>query len=111
MLDLKWSPSEKAIARKAYNQAFEREMAGAIAKVKKKADEIKEPDDLWKLQEHLTKLRRQIDEKYDYRYSVLHTVFARLIYEGHLSEAELQGIGEDKMKYIRMCLALWREQD
>jgi hypothetical protein len=79
MRDLKWSPSEKEIARKAFEQAFEREMAAVIAKVKKEASEIKEPDDLWKLEEYLTKRRQEIGDKYDYRYSVMPTLFGRLI--------------------------------
>jgi hypothetical protein len=41
------------------------------------------------------------DRKYDYRYSVLTDVFARLFREGRVSEEELKGLGEEKLAYIR----------
>lgn len=41
------------------------------------------------------------NEKYDYRYSVLPIVFARLIEEHWLEEAGLHGLEEDKLKAIK----------
>lgn len=37
--------------------------------------------------------RRETDRKYDYRYSVLIEVFARLLSKGWLSQANLSGVG------------------
>ena len=49
----------------------------------------------------LTQRRKEIDRKYDYRYSHLTQVFGRLLYETRVSEEELRGFSEDKLKTIR----------
>ncbi len=51
---------------------------------------------------YLTERRKEIDRKYDYRYSQLTQVFGRLLYEKRLREEEdLRGLREDKLKSIR----------
>ena len=50
---------------------------------------------------YLTQRRKEIDRKYDYRYSRLTQVFGRLLYEKRLREEELCGLREDKLKAIR----------
>ena len=45
------------------------------------------------------------DEKYDYRYSVLILTFARLLREGWLQEAELSGLGPEKIEKIKALAA------
>ena len=77
----KWSKSEKAIARTAFDVALKREFHQVIQKAKQKANQIKEPVDLWDLEHYLTERRKEIDRKYDYRYSQLTQVFGRLLYE------------------------------
>ena len=56
---------------------------------------------LFRSEHHLTQRRKEIDRKYDYRYSQLTHVFGRLLYENRLREEELRGLGEDKLKPIR----------
>jgi hypothetical protein len=53
------------------------------------------------LEHYLTERRKEIDRRYDYRYSQLTHVFGRLLYEGRVSEEELRGLCEDKLKSIR----------
>jgi hypothetical protein len=53
------------------------------------------------LEHYLTQRRKEIDRKYDYRYSRLTQVFGRLLCEKRLSEEELRGLREDKLKSIR----------
>jgi len=65
------------------------------------ANQINEPSDLWHLEHYLTQRRKEIDRKYDYRYSRLTQVFGRLLHERQLSEEELHGLREDKLKSIR----------
>jgi hypothetical protein len=96
-----WSRSEKAIARTAFDAALGRELHGVIQETKRKASQIRQSSDLWDLEHYLTECRKQIDRKYDYRYSRLRDVFGRLLYEGRVSEDELGGLGEDKLKSIR----------
>jgi hypothetical protein len=96
-----WSKSEKAIARIAFDAALMRELQDVMRKTKQMANQIKEPADVWELEHYLTERRKEIDRKYDYRYSQLTHVFGRLLYEGRVSEEELSGLREDKLKPIR----------
>jgi hypothetical protein len=56
--------------------------------------------------ESLTKRRRGIDRRYDYRYSILPLVFAYLLRDGRLSEDDLSGLGQEKLDLIRMVSAI-----
>ena len=96
-----WSRSEKAIARKAFDAALKRELQEVMQETKQMASQINEPADLWDLEHYLTQRRKEIDRKYDYRYSQLTHVFGRLLHEKRLREDELRGLGEDKLKSIR----------
>ena len=96
-----WSKSEKAIARTAFDAALKRELQDVMHKTKQMANQIKEPADVWELEHYLTERREEINRKYDYRYSQLRHVFGRLLYEGRVSEEELRGLQEDKLKSIR----------
>ena len=96
-----WSRSEKLIARKAFDAALGRELHQVIQEAKRRASQISESSDLWALEHYLTQRRKEIDRKYDYRYSQLTDVFARLLYENRLSEEDLRGLHEDKLESIR----------
>ena len=98
-----WSRSEKAIARKAFDAALERELHEVIQEAKERANQIKEPADLWDLEHYLTERRKDINRKYEYRQSQLTHVFGRLLHEKRLSEEDLRGLREDKLKSIRSC--------
>lgn len=98
----KWSPSEKSIARKVFDRALEREFDAITEEVKQRAQRIKARSELWELEDYLTQSRKEIDRKYDYRYSVLPLVFAQLVREGRIRIEELDGISEDKLTYIRL---------
>ena len=74
-----------------------------IEKTKQMANAIRQSADLWDLEHYLTQHRKEIDRKYDYRYSQLTHVFGRLLHEGRVSEEELHGLREDKLKLIRSC--------
>ncbi|MFZ1999305.1 MAG: hypothetical protein WA239_06540 [Candidatus Sulfotelmatobacter sp.] len=96
-----WSRSEKIIARKAFDASLGRELHEVIQETQKMASQIQQSSDLWDLEHYLTQRRKEIDRKYDYRYSQLTHVFGRLLYENRLREEELRGLGEDKLKPIR----------
>jgi len=96
-----WSSSEKAVARKAFDAALKRELHEVMQETKQMATQINEPADLWDLEHYLTQRRKEIDRKYDYRYSQLTQVFGRLLYEKRLRQEELCGLREDKLKPIR----------
>jgi hypothetical protein len=98
--DTQWSKIEQRIARKAFEKAYERECGDLVNKVRTKAGNITKPGDIWRLHDFLTKKRKEVDEKYDYRYSVLILVFARLIKDGWLDFKDLEGLAEEKIDRI-----------
>jgi hypothetical protein len=53
------------------------------------------------LEQYLTQRRKEIDRKYEFKYSQLTQVFGRLLHEQRISEKELHGLWEDKLKLIR----------
>jgi hypothetical protein len=104
--DLKWSDSEKKIARRAFDAAVQRELAAVMSRFKELAASASTPQDMWAVEDYLTKQRRQIDAKYDYRYSQLIFVFGRLLREQWVKEEELEGLSEEKLVYIRRIVGL-----
>ena len=96
-----WSRSEKIVARAAFDAALKRELQEVMQEAKQMANQLNEPADLWDLEHYLTQRRKEIDRKYDYRYSQLTHVFGKLLHEGRLGEEELRGLREDKLNSIR----------
>ena len=88
MSDIKWSHSEQKAARAVFDAALQRELAALLSKLKELAASAKTPQDIWEIEKYLTQQRRQIDSKYDFRYSHLIEVFGRLLRENGFS---LQG--------------------
>ena len=103
--DVKWSPSEKKVARKAYDAARNVVLAKVLAEFKAKANAVTTPTDMWAIEDYLREKGRELDAMLDYRYSQLPLVFARLIREGYLDESSLAGLAEDKREGIRKILA------
>jgi hypothetical protein len=103
MHEVKWSPSEKSIARRVFDAALQRELDAITQEVKRMAQRITTPADLWALEDYLTQSRKEIDSKFDYRYSVLPILFARLIKDGRITHEELHGLAEDKLGYVRFA--------
>ncbi len=96
-----WSGSEKAVARKVFQTALKRKLEEVMQQTKRMASQIKEPTEVWDIEHYLTKRRKEIDRKYDNRYSQLTTVLGRLLGEGRISEKDLDGLREDKIRVIR----------
>ena len=101
MRDLHWSAKEKDIARRAFDRALHRELEVTIRRTKQMAEKIKEASELWELEQHLTKRRKEIDAKYEYKYSTLLLVLADLVREGRTSLDELARLADDKLRCIR----------
>ena len=79
MTDAKWSQKEKSISRAAFDKAYKNECNNIIETVKNRARNLSEPKEIWGLEDYLYEKRKEIDNKYDYRYSVLIPVFGRLV--------------------------------
>ena len=54
---------------------------------------------------YLSAKRREVDEKYSYRYSALILVFSRLLSEGWLTVDDLSGIGAEKIEMIQKVIS------
>ncbi|HAC63329.1 MAG TPA: hypothetical protein DCF68_07245 [Cyanothece sp. UBA12306] len=100
MSEINWSENEKKAADEIFKRAYEREINSLIEEVRQKAIDTAEIDDLWRLHDFLSARRHEIDGKYDYRYSVLIFVFARLLKEGWLSLDELKALEPNKLAKI-----------
>ena len=97
----KWTKKEKTVARRAFENAYKKECKEIINKICEIANDASEPDDIWRLCDFLDEKREEIGIKYDYRYSVLILVFARLLKEGWITVNDLEGLKEDKIDRIR----------
>ena len=110
MRDLKWSPSEKKTARAAFDEALETALAKVMSEFKAKAQATSTPSDMWQIEDYLREQRRGIDDMFDYRYSQLPVVFARLMYHGYLDESRLAGLSDEKRQSIRSIFSFMAEQ-
>lgn len=98
--DLKWSHSEKKIARRAFDAALDSALASIMAEFKVKAAAVATPSEMWDLEDYLRQRQREIEDMFDYRYSRLPYVLARLICLGYLDEAQLAGLSAEKLGII-----------
>jgi hypothetical protein len=106
MYDLKWSESEKKLSRRVFEIALRAELAEIMAELKAKALGVTTPEELWAIQDFLAEKRHEIEQKYDYRYSQLIIVFAKLVREGRIAEEQLHGLSEEKLSCIRHIVSL-----
>jgi Photoprotection regulator fluorescence recovery protein len=100
--DLSWSAAEKKAARRAFEQAYHKQCMAIAAKVKQMIVEAADdPTVIWRIHNYLSQERKTTDEVFDYRYSVLITVFGTLLRDGWLTEADLAGLQADKIDKIK----------
>src|SRR5437763_2837936 len=111
MVDLKWSAHEKAVAHAAFDAALSRERAEVRREVESILRKSPESSEVWRIRDYLNEMAREIDQKYDFRYSVLIGVFARLIAEGWCTVEELAGLSSEKLGLIREQSAAWKQID
>ena len=101
VFDLNWTASEKKIARRAFQTALDRELAALIEESKKRMNQVSTSEGLWEFEQWLSERRREIDKTYYFRYSILPTVFAKLLHRRTLSEVELAGLSSEKIELIQ----------
>lgn len=101
----RWSPSEKKVARRAFDAALEIALGKTMAELKSKVSAMTTADAMWEIEDYLRQQRRKLDQLFDYRYSQLVVVLATLIREGYLEESQLSGLSEDKREEIRSFLS------
>jgi len=106
MHDFSWSAGEKKIARQAFEAAVQAELRDLILEFKAKANAVQEVGSVWEIRDWLDRRQREIDRDYDYRYSQLIVVFAKLVRRGRIDLADLSGLAEDKRQEIKFIADL-----
>jgi hypothetical protein len=76
---------------------------------RQRANRIRQPSDVWRLEQYLTQRRKEIDRKYQFRASHLTQVLGELLHEKRISERELRGLHEDKLRSVRSFAKLLTE--
>ncbi len=103
-MEVRWSPGEKKAARKIFDKAYRRRCDSVRARLKDMITTAVDPADVWHIHDYLSQERRRTDELFEFRYSVLILVFARLLADGSLTEAELSELSFDKVTRIRRII-------
>jgi hypothetical protein len=101
MHDLKWSTGEKKIAQAAFDAAQDRERRSIRLEIEGMLQRAENHRVIWDIHDYLNEKRRELDQKYDYRYSQLIMVFGILLRQGWLSENDLAGLSAEKLEAIR----------
>jgi hypothetical protein len=106
MHDLKWSPSEKKLARQVFEQALELELNEILVEFKHRAATASTAEEMWAVRAFLAAKQREIDDKYDFRYSRLILLFSRLVREGRIRREQLDGLSDEKLSFVERVLSL-----
>ncbi len=99
--DEMWAPTEKKLARIAFDKAFERQCTAITQEARRMLETTTAPSEIFRVQEYLTEQRKTVDGLYDYRYSRLLGVFGRLVSDGWLREGDLHGLQPEKIAKIK----------
>jgi hypothetical protein len=101
MKEDEWTKSEKKIARRAFDKALEKEYNFIIKETKRMALNASKPSDIWEIRDYLTRTLKQINRKYDYRYSRIIFVLGMLLQKGLISLDDLKRLNENKVEQIK----------
>jgi hypothetical protein len=100
VINPEWTTTEEAIAKKAFDIAYKREIDSLMDSVRSKVNSLAEIDDIWDLHDFLSVKRHEIDGRYDYRLPMIIFVFAGLVKDGWLNITELEGLNANKIAKI-----------
>lgn len=104
--DAHWTQSEKKHARALFEQALERELAERLSEFKARAARADTAEDMWSIRDYLQESERELERKYDYRYSQLLIVFGQLLREGRVTEVQLAFLSDEKLGYVHRVASL-----
>ena len=91
--------------RAAFDLAPDRELRAIRQETEALLQKWRDESAIWRVHDYLSEKRREVDEKYDYRYSVLILLFSRLLSEGWLTVDDLSGIGAEKIEIIQKVIS------
>jgi hypothetical protein len=107
MRRFEWSAAEKKVARAAFEAAWARECTAIRHEAEVLLKRSSDPAEIWRVHDYLSEKRREIDQKYDYRYSVLTSVLGHLLAEGWVTEPEIATLKPDKIEQIKRSASAW----
>ncbi|MCP5283787.1 MAG: hypothetical protein H6933_02695 [Burkholderiaceae bacterium] len=102
----RWTNAEKRRARDVFEAAAKAEEAELLRQFKARAAAAESMEAAWSMQQYLQKSERDFQRKYDFRYSELLVVLARLIREGRVERHSLDDLSADKLAVIDQILSL-----
>ncbi len=95
-----WSDSEQAIARTAFQKAYERAVAQLAAAVQAQASALSTVESIWALHDFLSIERHTMEGRFDFRLEGILFVFASLVKENLLHLQELDGLDAEKLAKV-----------
>ena len=98
----RWSKSDKKIARELFELAKKRDYEDLLKLIQLKSQNFITPQSI--LKDFLNFKAKEFDQKYDYRYSILDDVFAKLILENLLNLNDLKLLSKEKQEQIKNIL-------
>ncbi len=97
-----WTKTEKHIAREAFDKAYRREYESIRKEVIRMVNEKTDLNEIWSVGNFLSKQRKMLDWKYDYRYSKLIGVFGILLSQGWVTMEDLKELSSEKLESIQL---------
>ena len=95
-----WTDTEQAIAREAFDRAYNRAVQQLVAQVRAKADGLVSAETVWQLHDYLSIERHTIEGRFDFRLDGILFVFASLVKDSLLQIDELNGLEAEKLAKI-----------
>jgi hypothetical protein len=96
-----WSDLEQAIAKTAFDRAYQRSIEALITAVRRQVDDLETADAVWELHDFLSIQRHVIEGRFDFRSEGILFVFASLMKEGLLQIDELEGLDVEKLGKVQ----------
>lgn len=95
-----WSEREQAIAKGAFERAYDRAVNQLISTVKSRSENLSTPEAVWDLHDFLSIERHTMEGRFDFRLEGILFVFASLVKDDLLLIEELEGLADDKLSKI-----------
>jgi hypothetical protein len=106
--EMRWTATEKKVARRAFDQALDRHLSAITKEAKRMMANVADPSDLWQVEAYLTESRKTVDRLYQFRYSDSLQVFSILMRDEWLKEADLIGLQPKKIADIKRSAEVFR---
>lgn len=95
-----WSQTEEAIAREAFDHAYERAIAQLVATIRARANTLDSAETVWQLHDFLSIERHTIEGRFDFRLEGILFAFASMVKDQLLQLEELEGLSADKLAKV-----------